>query len=102
MLDEFRIHCREWLDPDAHQVVKYVFKSECSTEPHVKESSLSVVEQTEKGNITTPLYSGPNREAIVVLPVGEFHLYAEIHEEAEAYAVSDINLKLPIYLPEQV
>jgi hypothetical protein len=42
-----------------------------------------VVEVTDKGNITTPLYSGPNREAEVILPVGDFHLYAEIHEEAE-------------------
>ena len=32
------------------------------------------------------LYSGPLSEAKVIFPVGEFKLYAEIHEEAGAYA----------------
>lgn len=60
-----------------------------------------VIEQTDKGPQTTPLYSGPNREAVVSLPVGDFHVYAEIHEEAEAFAVYDITFKLSIYLPEK-
>ncbi len=56
--------------------------------------SVAAVQQTDKGSITTPLYSGPNREAVVSLPVGEFHVLAEIHEEAEAFAVFDIDLKV--------
>ncbi len=27
-MDDFRILCRDWQDPDGHQIVKYVFKSE--------------------------------------------------------------------------
>ena len=39
------------------------------------------------------LYSGPLSEAKVLLPVGEFRLYAEINEEAGAYATYVINPK---------
>ena len=47
------------------------------------------------------LYSGPLPEAKVVLPMGEFHLIAEIHEEAGAYAEFDIDTRFPTYLPDQ-
>ena len=47
------------------------------------------------------LYSGPLPEAKVVLPMGEFHLIAEIHEEAGAYAQFDIDTRFPTYLPDQ-
>ncbi len=60
-----------------------------------------MVEQTDKGNKTTVLYSGPTRESKVVLPLGEFHLFAEIHEEAEAFTIFDIEVKFPTYLPTQ-
>ena len=54
--------------------------------------SFLVVETSENGEkLTTTLYSGPTREATVVFPVGEFHLFAEIHEEAEAFTVFDID-----------
>lgn len=86
LVDEFKISCRKWVDPDGHTVNKYVFK---------------IIEKKENGNETTLLYSGPTSEAIVVFPVGEFHLYAEIHEEAQAYALFDIDERLPIILPEQ-
>ena len=44
------------------------------------------------------LYAGTLDEVKVVFPVGEFHLYAEIHEEAGAYATYDINIKFPTTL----
>jgi hypothetical protein len=47
------------------------------------------------------LYSGPLAEAKVVFPVGEFHLFVEVHEEAGAYAVYDVDIKFPIYLPDE-
>ncbi len=28
LVDDFRIQCKEWEDPDGHQIIKYVFKSE--------------------------------------------------------------------------
>ncbi|XP_059084074.1 uncharacterized protein LOC131881274 [Tigriopus californicus] len=86
LVDEFKIACRGWVDADGHVVNKYVFK---------------IIEKKENGNETTLLYSGPTNEAVVVFPVGEFHLYAEIHEEAQAYALFDIDERLPIILPEQ-
>lgn len=63
--------------------------------------SCPVIEETDKGNKTTLLYSGPTREAEVVFPAGKFHLFAEIHEEAEAFTVFDIDVKFNIYLPDQ-
>ncbi len=59
------------------------------------------MEHTDKGSVTTPLYSGPNREAVVSFPVGKFDIYAEIHEEAEAYKVTEVKLQLPIIMPEE-
>ena len=47
------------------------------------------------------LYSGPSREVLVVFPVGEFRLFAEIHEEAHAYTTYDIDPFFTGYLPEQ-
>lgn len=34
---------------------------------------------------TNILYSGPTQETIAVFPVGEYRLWAEIHEEAQAF-----------------
>ena len=62
---------------------KYVFK---------------IIEKTPRGNQTTMLYAGTLDEVKVVFPVGEFHLFAEIHEEAGAYATYDINIKFPTTL----
>ena len=45
------------------------------------------------------LYSGPLSEAKVIFPVGEFKLYAEIHEEAGAYSPFIINPKFSTVLP---
>ena len=47
------------------------------------------------------LYSGPLSEAKVIFPVGEFQLYAEIHEEAGAYATYVINPKFSTVLPDE-
>ena len=47
------------------------------------------------------LYSGPLPDSKVVLPLGEFKLLAEIHEEAGAYKEFVINQKFPTYLPDQ-
>ena len=47
------------------------------------------------------LYSGPLSEAKVIFPVGEFKLYAEIHEEAGAYATYVINPKFSTVLPDE-
>ena len=49
----------------------------------------------------TVLYSGPLSEAKVIFPVGEFKLYAEIHEEAGAYATYVINPKFSTVLPDE-
>ena len=62
---------------------------------------ISGKEQTDRGERTNMLYAGPLPEAKVVLPLGEFHLIAEIHEEAGAYAEFDIDLRFPTYLPDQ-
>ena len=86
LIDKFQLSCRDWVDPNDHSIRKYVFK---------------IVEKTPKGNQTTMLYSGTLDEITAVFPVGEFHLYAEIHEEAGAYAVYDINPKFPTTLPDQ-
>ena len=47
------------------------------------------------------LYSGPTNGATVVFPVGVFRLYAEIHEEAEAYTTFEIEPSFLGYLPTQ-
>ena len=47
------------------------------------------------------LYSGPLSEAKVIFPVGEFKLYAEIHEEAGAYSPFIINPKFSTVLPDE-
>jgi hypothetical protein len=39
------------------------------------------------GNQTTMLNAGPLPAAEVVLPVGQFALYAEVYDEANAYGV---------------
>ena len=56
---------------------------------------------TDRGERTSMLYAGPLPDAKVVLPMGEFHLIAEIHEEAGAYAEFDISMRFPTYLPDQ-
>ena len=56
---------------------------------------------TDRGERTSMLYAGPLPDAKVVLPMGEFHLIAEIHEEAGAYAEFDISTRFPTYLPDQ-
>ena len=56
---------------------------------------------TEKGEQVSMLYAGPLPDAKIVLPMGEFRLFAEIHEEAGAYAVFDINKRFPTYMPDQ-
>ena len=58
-------------------------------------------ENTDRGVQTSLLYAGPLPDAKVVLPMGEFHLVAEIHEEAGAYAEYDISTRFPTYLPDQ-
>ena len=63
--------------------------------------TISVVEDTGNGLETKVLYSGPDRTGKVVLPVGEFRLYAEIHEEAEAFTVFDIKSAFSTILPTQ-
>ena len=60
-----------------------------------------MVEQSDKGNTTTLLYSGPGRESRAVFPLGEFHLFAEIHEEFESFATFHIDVKFPTYMPEE-
>ena len=50
---------------------------------------------------TTLLYSGPVDETLAVLPVGEYYVFAEIHENAGAYARSEITPSLTIYMPDQ-
>ena len=47
------------------------------------------------------MYAGSLDEKVVCFPVGEFHLYAEIHEEAGAYAKSDIDIKFSTTLPDE-
>ncbi len=29
MLDEFKLWCTDWIDPDKHSIIKYAFTSEC-------------------------------------------------------------------------
>lgn len=70
-----------------------------STEPSL---IVVVVETSANGEkLTTTMYSGPVREATVVFPVGEFHLFAEIHEEAQAFTVFDIDTRFSTIMPTQ-
>ena len=45
------------------------------------------------------LYAGPLDNAKAVFGVGRFHLFAEVHEEAGAYTLYDINTNFPVILP---
>ena len=60
-----------------------------------------MVQQSDRGNTTTVLYSGPGRESRALLPLGEFHLFAEIHEELESFATFHIDTKFPTYMPDE-
>jgi hypothetical protein len=62
---------------------------------------LLAVVQLDYNNKTTPLYSGPVAESTVVLPMGQFHLYAKIEEEAGAYATYDIDVRFPTVMPDE-
>ena len=52
---------------------------------------VSVVEVTPRGNETRLLYAGPLDNAKAVFGFGKFHLFAEIWDEAGAFATFDIN-----------
>lgn len=86
LLDEFYILCEKWVDPNAHSVNKFIFKT---------------IKTTDKGTEMSVLYSGPLPDAKVVLPLGTFELMAEIHEEAGAYTKFQINPRFPTYLPDE-
>ena len=45
---------------------------------------------TEEGNQTTMLYAGPLPASEVVLPAGEFELFAEVYDEANAYGIYEV------------
>ena len=45
------------------------------------------------------LYAGPLDNSKAVLGVGKFHLFAEIHESAGAYTVSDIDTSFIVQMP---
>ena len=51
---------------------------------------ISVNQVTSGGNQTTMLYAGPLPASEVVLPIGEFELYAEVYDEANAYGVYEV------------
>jgi hypothetical protein len=40
-------------------------------------------------------------ETTVVLPMGQFYLFASIEESAGAYATYDINLRFPTIMPSE-
>ena len=86
LLDEFRIGCSDWVDPNDHVINKFVFK---------------IVQSSSRGEETTMLYSGPLSETKVIFPVGEFRLYAEIHEEAGAFSFYEIDPKFSTVLPDE-
>ena len=86
LLDEFRIDCTDWVDPNDHVINKFVFK---------------IVQSSSRGEETTMLYSGPLSETKVIFPVGEFKLYAEIHEEAGAFSTYIIDPKFSTVLPDE-
>ena len=85
-MDEFLVKCVDWVDPNDHAITKFIFK---------------LVTTSGRGEETTMLYSGPLSEAKVIFPAGEFRLYAEIHEEAGAYATYTIHPKFSTVLPDE-
>ena len=82
---------------------------------------IKVVEQTARGNETRLLYAGPLDNTKAVFGVGKFHLFAgnstpngslmllrqcllsppEIHEEAGAFTVADIDTGFTLVMPTQ-
>ena len=76
-----------------------------------------MVEQTARGNETRLLYAGPLDNTKAVFGVGRFHLFAgdtsnqtvpillrcvpEIHEEAGAFTVADIDTAFALVMPTQ-
>ena len=57
------------------------------------------MEVTPRGNETRLLYAGPLDNSKAVFGVGKYHLFAEIHEEAGAYTVYDIDTTFVTVLP---
>ena len=60
-----------------------------------------VVEETARGNETRLLYAGPLDNAKALFGVGKYHLFAEIWEEAGAFAVYDIDKAFKTVMPTQ-
>ena len=60
---------------------------------------VSVVEVTPRGNETRLLYAGPLDNAKAVFGFGKFHLFAEIWDEAGAFATFDINTAFTTIMP---
>lgn len=50
---------------------------------------------------TVILSSGPLKEINAVFPIGSFKIYAEIHDEAGAFAVYIVKEKLDILIPDK-
>ena len=63
---------------------------------------LSVTLMAASGNQTTMLNAGPLPAAQVVLPVGEFALYAEVYDEANAYGVYQVKMVFGIFSDDNV
>ena len=61
----------------------------------------SVVEVTPRGNETRLLYAGPLDNSKAVFGVGKYHLFAEIWDEAGAFANFDIDTSFTTILPTQ-
>ena len=61
----------------------------------------AVVEVTPRGNETRLLYAGPLDSSKAVFGVGKFHLFAEIWDEAGAFATFDIDTAFTTILPSQ-
>ena len=57
------------------------------------------MEVTPRGNETRLLYAGPLDNAKAVFGFGKFHLFAEIWDEAGAFASSDINTAFTTIMP---
>mgnify|MGYP000150002773 CR=1 FL=1 len=60
-----------------------------------------MTQQKARGEETTVLAAGPLAETKAVLPVGEFFLFAEIHDEAGAFATFPISTTFNVFLPDQ-
>ena len=60
-----------------------------------------MTEETARGNETKLLYAGPLDNAKAVFGVGKYHLFAEIWEEAGAYATFDIDTAFTTKMPRQ-